>query len=566
MMKTKKSSGFPLILGYLGLFLVFEGIVILAPLAILAFYPNEWQGVLDFVLPGGIAIVLGLFLYFLFGFGKEKARFKKNDDALLLILIWVFAVLLGALPFYLTKFSAINFGNTDMNLTMSFSESIFESISGYATVGLTTFPSKAFLVADTSGVAGDFCPTYPAAHLFLFHRAWLQFIGGIGLILIVTSVISSKNNFRLYFAEGHSDKVVPNLAKSAKIIFMVYTGWVVLGAFSLWLCGMSPFDSLCHAISALAAGGFSTRQTNVYFYSTNAIFNGVYAVSSPIPMEAILCVLMLAGSTNFLLHTFLLRGKIKDFCKDIEIKFAFVFFVIAVLVASSSITFLYRSDPYSVSSEGTDIWTAFRYGFFLSVTSISTTGFNNFPDVRCLGEVGVFVGWLLMTVGGGAGSTAGGIKQYRVAILCKEFYWSLKYKNSSKRTINPHVIYRLGEEKEISEGTVSEARNYALLNLSFFAVGALALMFFPNLNFNDAFNEFMMGFSGTGLSFMDLNAYKLANPRGAYNGVLWILGIGMFLGRLEILPIYFAFSRVVIDPIERLIDKKKHAKINSEAN
>ncbi len=567
MMKERKSGGFPLILGYLGLFLIFEGIVILVPLLTLLFYKDEWQGCLNFVLPSVSAITLGLLLYFIFGFGKEKAKFKKNEDALLLVLIWVFAVLLGAFPFFLTKFPLINFGNSDMDLGMSFSESCFESISGYATVGLTVFPSKAYLVSDEiTNVALDYCPTYPASHLFLFHRAWLQFVGGIGLILIVTSVISSRNNFRLYFAEGHSDKVVPNLAKSAKIILLVYTGWVLVGALALWLCGMSPFDAICHAISALATGGFGTRALNVYAYSEMGIWNGLYSVSSPIPMEAVLCVLMLAGATNFLLHTFLLRGRLKDFAKDIEIQFSFVFFVLLTLICSLSIAFLYRSNPYAVESEGIDMLTAFRYGIFHSVTSMSTTGFCNYPDVRCLGEVGVFVGWILMAVGGGVGSTSGGIKQYRVALLAKEFYWSIKYKNSSKKTINPHVVYRLGEEKEVDPSSVGEARNYALLNLTFFVCGALALMFFPGVSFSEAFNEFMMGFSSTGLTYLDLVAYKANYSVGCYHGVLWVINIGMFLGRLEILPLYFAFRRIAIDPIEGIIEKKKRAKINSEVN
>lgn len=557
-MNSKKESNFGLILGYLGLFLVFEGLVVAIPLLTLVFYPSEWKGILDFAIPSGSAIVLGLILYFVFGFQKPKGRLKKNEDALLLFLIWLFAVLLGALPFFLTQFSSLNFNDSSMSLDMSFTESCFESISGYATIGLTVFPSKAFLIAE-GGVASDFCPTFGAAHLFLFHRAWLQFVGGIGLILIVTSVISSKNNFRLYFAEGHSDKIVPNLAKSAKIIFLVYTGWVAVGSLALWLSGMSPFDSLCHAMGALATGGFSTRAASVNFYSNYGIWNGVYSVSSPIAMEAVLCVLMLAGSTNFLLHTFLLRGKLKAFFKDIEVKFAFVLFIFATLVASFSIAYLYREDPYAVSGDGLDLATSFRYGVFLSCTSLSTTGYNNFADVRCLGEVGVFVSWILMTVGGGMGSTGGGIKQYRAALLFKEFYWSIKYKNSNKKTLNPHVVTHLGEEKEADPFVTAEARNYALLYLSVFVLGSMGLMFFPNIGFDTAFNEFMSAFSSEGLAFIDFASYKASNPIGCYHGILVILSIGMFLGRLEILPVYFAFHRVFVDPIENVLEKRKRS-------
>lgn len=560
----KLSSGFPLILGYLGLFLVFEGIVILCPLITLAFYPGEWQGFLNFLLPSIVAIVLGLTLYFIFGYKKEKGRFKKNEDALLLVLIWVFAILLGALPFYLTNFSFFNFNNENLNLGMTFSESVFESVSGYATVGLTVLPSKAYLSVDeVNKVMLDECLTYGAAHLFLFHRAWLQFIGGIGLILIVTSVISNKNYFRLYFAEGHNDKVVPNLAKSAKIIFLIYTGWVIFGSFALWLSGMTPFDAICHAMCALATGGFGTRALGIYTYSLYSTFNGLYSVSNPIAIETVLIILMLAGATNFLLHTFLLRGKLKEYLKDMEVHMMFLSFIIFSFVASFSITFLYDGGLDGVS-EGLDYATSLRYSFFLCATSLSTTGFNNFPEVRSLGEVGVFIGWLLMTVGGNAGSTAGGIKEYRVGLLFKEFGWSIKYRNQSKKTLSPRVIYHLGEEKEVDPNAVNEARNYTVLNLSLFVIGALAMMFFPGVSFEDAFNEFMTGFTGTGLGYMNLYAYRISHPLASYHGILWILSIGMFLGRLEILPAFYAFCRVFVDPIENIIEKKKRAKINRE--
>lgn len=553
----RRVSGFPLLLAYLGLFLVFEGVLMLVPLSVLIFYPAEWQGFLDFLIPGGSAIVLGLILYFIFGFKRERARFGKNDDSLLLVLIWLFAILFGAFPFYLSQFEVLNFNNPEMSLGMNFSESAFESISGLATVGLTVFPEKAFLTLDpTTGLAADSCSTYPAAHLFLFHRAWLQFIGGIGLVLLVTSLISSKNNFRLYFAEGHNDKIVPNLAKSAKILFLIYAGIVSFGAFALWLAGLSPFDAICHSAAAVATGGFGTRYESLYFYDHHPAFNGLYSPASPLAIEGIACVLMLMGATNFLLHTFLIRGKFKEFFKDIEVRLALFLLVFFTLVVSLSIVYSYDA-ALDGMQEGTDFGTSFRYGFFMVVTSLTTTGFSNFPSAKSLGEVAIYCSFLLQLIGGGVGSTGGGIKQYRIAVMAKEFYWSLRYKNDSRNTVRPHPIYRLGDEKEANPVVTAEANHFAFLFLLVFFLGSLALAAFPGVGFLDSLYEFMTSFTGTGLSCLDLFGYRASYGMAYYNGVLWIISIGMFIGRLEILPMYYAFRRIVLDPIERAYEARK---------
>lgn len=562
---SKRISGFPLLLAYLGLFLVFEGLVMLIPLLSLIFYPSEWQGVYDFLIPQGSAIVLGLLLYFSFGFKREKGRIGKNEDALLLVLIWVFATLLGALPFFLTQFREINFGNAEMSLGMNFAESIFESISGLATDGLSTFPEKAYLTFDPeTNMAVDACFTYPASHLFLFHRAWLQFIGGIGLVLLVTSLISSKNNFRLYFAEGHNDKIVPNLARSAKILFLLYFGLVSVGAFALWLAGLSVFDAICHSIAAVATGGYSTRYTNMYFYAEHPAWNGLYSPSSPLAIEGIACVLMLLGATNFLLTAALIRGRFKEFFKDIEIRTMLWLLVLFTLLISLSSIYLYDANLDGIA-EGMDPGTSFRYGFFLAVSSLTTTGLANFPNVKMMGQVALFGTFALQLVGGGIGSTAGGLKQFRFALLWKEFTWSLHFKNDSRNTLRSRSIYRLGEEKEVDPSTVAEANHYALLMLIVCFLGGCSLMLLPGISFTDGLIEFLMGFSSTGITVLDLVSYRASYPMAYYNTACWIVSLAMFLGRLEILPLYYAIRRVSLDPLERALEKRKRSKRNVEA-
>ena len=143
-MKFKKEAkGLRLVLGYFGLFMIVEGFVTLFPLTILAFYPQEWECYLDFLVPGGGYIGLGFLLWlFTIAFYKN-GKLGKNEDALLLVLLWISAFVIGAFPFWLTKFGVLNHQNPAINLNMSFTEAFFESTSGYSATGLTVLPLMA---------------------------------------------------------------------------------------------------------------------------------------------------------------------------------------------------------------------------------------------------------------------------------------------------------------------------------------------------------------------------------------------------------------------------------------
>jgi trk system potassium uptake protein len=540
----KPATGYRLIFGYLGIFVMFEGFVTLVPL-VMSFYPGESLCWLDFFIPGVGAIIVGAILYFSLIAGHPKAHFGKNDDSLLLILLWLCAFVIGSLPFYLAGVPALNGGVGHWNMT--FTESFFEAVSGYSATGLTVFPS--FL--DSPDTV-QYC-----SHVFLFHRALMQFVGGIGLVLIVAGALSDRYNLKLYFAEGHNDKLMPNLGKSAKLIFGIYFGYILLGTFSLWFAGMDLFDALCHSIAALATGGFSTRSTSFAYYQTmnGQNLNGISAFPvNALAMEIITMFLMLLGATNFVLHTFLLRGKWKQFFKDIEVRLAIIVIVFFTLATAASSIYLYNDGTVTHLNFAQSL----RYSVFNVISSLTTTGFGNASSVNALGEVAVFCGILLMAIGGGLGSTAGGIKQYRIALLLKDFAYSIRYHFSSSRVINPNPIYRLGDLREEDPSTSDEAHNYTLLFLLVFLLGALALAFLPGVSFLQALYDFVSSLSGTGLDAIGFSAYKAAQPV-AYPWLLIMLDLGMFFGRLEILPIHFALERVTVDSVKNVKHSHKMA-------
>ena len=491
----KTASGYRLILGYLGLFIAFIGITMLIPLFALIAYPQEAGDWYCFAAPGGGAIVLGIALFMLI-FKRDKAQLGKHQDAILLVLIWLVSIFVAATPFIVKG-------------QLSFTESIFETTSAFATIGLTVFNDACF-----------------ASHIFVLYRSIICFLGGIGLVLIITSAISDRYGLKLYIAEGHNDKLLPNLAKSARLILTIYIGIIVLGTGLYVLAGMPVFDAIIHSISAVATGGFSSSKDGLVAFQSTTNWPAVQAIS---------CILMILGAVNFLLHMFIITGRFKKVWRDSEIRtfliLCLVFipmFFLAVLANQN------WSDPLKALCEGS----------FTFISAITTTGFSNVASITSIGEVALFLVVICNIIGGGMGSTAGGIKQYRLAIACKSFYWSTRERLASSNYIYPHYVWRFGEQKEINGNDSSEAFSYIIIYIAILLLGGLATTFAAPVGttFGEGLFEFSNALSSTGLS----NGLCQANV-----GVQWCLIVGMFLGRLEILSIFFALYRIGRDILRK---------------
>lgn len=488
----KTASGYRLIFGYLGLFIAFVGIATLLPLFTYIAYPKEVGDWYCFVIPGSGAILLGSFMFGFLIAGRQKAQLSKHQDFVLLVLVWLTAIFISAVPFLIK-------GNLD------FTNAIFETTSAYATIGLTTFDEFDL-----------------ALHAFVIYRSLLCFLGGIGLVLIVTSALSDRYGLKLYVAEGHNDKLMPNLARSARLILTIYVAITGLGVALYVLAGMPVFDAIVHSISGVATGGFSSRSQGIMYF---ADFPNFWAI------QIISIFLMLAGATNFLLTFFLLTGRFKKFFKDCEVRLLCILFLIFIPVFTLSAYF---------GGQNLTFGKAFVTGSFTFVSAITTTGFSNIADLKLLGQTTIFLITIINVIGGGIGSTAGGVKQYRLAVALKSFHWSSKEATASSNTIFPHYIWRFGEEKEIDQKEISAAFSYILLYVLIMITGGfLVTIFQKGLDYGTGLFEFSNAISSTGLSF---GIYKNRPV-----GVRWTLIVGMFAGRLEIFPLYYAFYRIMRD-------------------
>ncbi|MFA0814627.1 MAG: TrkH family potassium uptake protein [Anaerofustis sp.] len=479
--KTEIAEGYRLIFGYLGYITVLVGGIILLPLLTLIFYPNEAGNAKYFAIPGICAILVGYMLTFLIR-GKTKGRLHQNQDAVIVVFSWIIAIVLSAIPWMLTG-------------QYNFTQAVFETTSGYSTTGLSV-------------VAVDSAP-----HIFLMFRSIMLFFGGVGLVLVMMSVLSDTYGMRLYNAEGHSDQLSANLAKSARLIISIYAGYILAGTLLYVLFGMSVFDALNNSIAALSTGGFSTHGANIGYYDS-------------VPIEAITIVLMLLGCTNFLVHLMLIQGKFKAFFQHCEVKF--MLFLTAFMMPFFMVLLM--------NGIAENLGDSARIAIFQIVTALTTTGFQTVPGFQTWSPALLLLMIVLMLIGGGAGSTAGGMKLYRVYVAMKDVGWSMRDKLTHKRVIRSDSVMRFGKKETVDATYRKGVYTFIGLYLIIFLIGSF-IYTCCGYSLQDSMFEFASALGTVGLS-IGVTSY------GAAPIILWTASVGMFIGRLEIYIVFIAMARI----------------------
>lgn len=481
--QTKKLIGFPLIFSYLTMFMVVIGVILLLPMIALFFDISEFRLSLNFLIPGLSFIIIGFVFHKRFT-NYEKSQLARHQDAILVVSTWILAILLSTTPMLL--------------LGYSFTEAAFEITSGYSTTGLT--------VVDVT----------QAPKILLLYRSFLQFFGGVGFVLVLTSAISDKLGMRLYQAEGHSDRLVPNLLKSGQIIMRIYIFYILLGIIFYVIFGMPLFDAINHSISAVATGGFSTKSQSIGYYQS-------------LEIEIVTIVLMILGGTNFFVHLLLFRKKFKDVFSHIELK---VFAIIAIVsIIFGTINVMNQMDVA--------FGTSLRISSFQLISAITGTGYQNIEGFTGLPSVLFFLIILTMILGAGTGSTAGGIKQYRIGLMAKSQFWQIKDMLSHKKTVRTKFINRLGKKMVIEQEDITQNYMFITTYIVVLLIGAFMMMLYGH-SFENSLFEFASALGTVGLSVGILNA-------SAPNFLLWTGTFGMFLGRLEFYVIFIAISKVALD-------------------
>ena len=463
-----------------GKLMVMIGLLVIAPVAILPFYPRDIGYAIYFLLPGLLSVLAGGLVC---AFGRRetyfiadrlKAQQHSNNTVLF---TWFWGIIVGAMPFFLSG-------------QLKFVQAIFESVSGWTTTGLS--------VMDVT----------QTPHIFLFYRSFMQYCGGLGFVLMMVMLVSGKRSMDLFNAEGHPDKLMPNLKQTAQTIFEMYIIFLIVGTAAYVICGMPLFDSLCHAMCSLSTGGFSTKLNSIGEYRS-------------LPIEIVTIVLMLIGTTNFAVLLLLLRGKWRQAFQVSEVRFLFLLLLIFVPVMALSL------------SGSMGFGAGLRHALFNAASALSTTGYatmsyENWPSFT----IGLMI--LLMLIGGGIGSTAGGLKLTRVYLILRMIGLNVKRKLLSQRCVDaPTYVKAQGRTKidgELCSDTVGFVGCYLLL----FLAGALLLTLTAGCGLETAMFEFASALGTVGLSI------GLTGPM-TNNATLIVEMIGMILGRLEIFIVLTGF-------------------------
>ena len=442
---------------------------------------NDWPA---FVGASLLTLFVGAILY-LSNRDSTTEHLELRQAFLLTNSAWISIALFGSLPFLLSE------------IDMSFTDAVFESTSGITTTGATVINN---LEATSHGI--------------LIWRALLQWLGGVGIIVMALAVLPmlSIGGMQLFKTESYEtpDKVVPKAASFAAGISIVYITLTVVWALMLWVAGMPLFDSIAHAMTTLATGGYSTRSDSLAAFNSSSI-------------EIIVIFGMIVGSLPFVHYLAITKKGLKNLFKDDQVKLFLTLIVFVVLIVS---IYLNLNDIPFLE--------ALRLASFNVISIITGTGFGT-SDFNNWGGFPTTILLILMFIGGCAGSTTCGLRMARIQVLVANA------KAQISKLIRPHaVVVSYYNQKPIPENVAESVMGFFFLYIISFAVIA-CLLGGLGLDLITAISGAASAIGNVGPGLGDI-----IGPSGTYQSIPELgklfLCAGMILGRLEIFAILVMFS------------------------
>ncbi|MDC3315738.1 TrkH family potassium uptake protein [Candidatus Thioglobus sp.] len=441
----------------------------------------------SFILSFTLTALGGLILWW--PFKDTKKDFRLREGVLIVVCFWIVLSLFGTLPFLIT----------DSISSLSFSEAFFESMSGLTTTGATVLSQLDDLPKS-----------------ILFYRQQLQWLGGMGIIVLAVAVLPllGVGGMELYHAESSGiakDRLTPKLRNTAIALWKIYVSLTVLCALGYFLSGMTIFDAVSHSFSTVAIGGFSTHDASIGYFNS-------------ISIEMIAIFFMFLAGINFSLHFLAWNNKsFIDYIKDSEFKT-----YVMVLVGSSVIVII----ALTLNAEyGSSIETI-RYSLFQTISIATTTGFTSQNYSSWPAAIPFFL-IMMSFIGACVGSTGGGIKVIRILVM---FRLGMKEIHKFIRP-NAQVSVKLNGSSINEKALVSVLGFFSLYAITFFII--LMLLMFTGLDQVTAYSATAatMNNLGPGLGDVAQNYGSLSET------AKWILSFSMLVGRLEVLTIIAIFHK-----------------------
>jgi trk system potassium uptake protein TrkH len=412
---------------------------------------------------------------------------RLRDGFLVTASIWVIASLVAAIPFTMTE------------PHLSYTDAVFEATSGLTTTGATTI----------NGLDG-------LPRSVLFYRQSLNFLGGMGIVILAVAIMPmlKVGGMQLFRAEStgpqKDSKLTPRIAETARALWLVYVGLTVACGIAFWIGGMSGFDAICHAMSTVATGGFSTHDAAFAHWD------------SPL-LEGIAIVFMLLGAVSFGLHWYAWRrATVAHYQADSELRMFLTLVVVATTVIGVANWF---NGHFATLGE------SLRRSLFQTVSHVTTTGFASHDFSQWPGMAPLAL-LMLAFVGGCAGSTTGGIKMARVQMVVRQGLREIK------QLVHPkgQFVVTLGG-KRVSESVVISVAGFCTLYIMSFLAVTLGLAS-SGLDHVSAFSAAaaMINNLGPGLGQVTWTTGSLSD------GATWLCSFAMVLGRLEVFTVLVLLS------------------------
>ena len=469
---------FRLVFKLTGKTLLVEAGALLLPLLVCLFYrENPLPFLLSIAMTGAVGLALSLI--------PSNDHFFPREGFFAVALIWLLMSAFGALPFFFSGFFP------------SYVDCFFESVSGFTTTGASILTA-----------------VEPLPRGILFWRSFMHWMGGMGVLILTIALLPSLGGRTLHVMRAESpgpivSKLVPKTSQSSKILYGIYCALTLLEVFCLRIAGMPWYDSLVHSFATAGTGGFGIKADSIGSYSTYC--------------QVVITIFMLVFGVNFNLYFLALLRNFRSLFKSQELWCYLGIFGVATALITANIYNLYHS-----------LGKALQLSTFQVASILTTTGFST-ADFDLWSDLSRSILFLLMFVGGCAGSTAGGLKVSRVMLLFKLIRRELRH------MLHPRSVGVVKlEGKRVDNATLNGVSAYFPIYFAYIAGILLYLSEEPNFNIESNLSATVSCFNNIGPGL------GLVGPVQSYTGYSnlskFVLSMAMLLGRLEIFPLWFALS------------------------
>lgn len=472
------------ILRIIGILLMLFSMSMLPPVIVGEIYQDgaSWA----FLIAFSVTLLTGILLWLMFR--NYNHHLTSRDGFMIVTLFWIVLSLFGALPLIIAK-----------HPHDSFTDAMFEAVSGLTTTGASVQTGLAFL-----------------PHAIRFYRQELQFLGGMGIVVLAIAVLPmlGVGGMQLYRAETpgpmKDSKLTPRITDTAKTLWYIYVGLTAACCLAYWASGMDFFDALGESFGTVSTGGFSMHDNSFSYYHNNLIYG-------------VAIIFMFLGGVNFSLHFLSLKNfSLKYYLADLEMRWYVAILAVTSIITVSILAF-YHIYPSIID--------AFFKGVFTVVSLATTTGFVNAHFETWPSFLPILI-MLIAMIGACGGSTSGGAKVMRFVLLTKQSTRELR------RLVHPRAIINIKFGRTaLHENTINSMWAFIAIYISLGVLLTLALMA-TGLDLSTAFSSMVASLANAGAAIGSVtDTFKYIGTPAK-----WILIFGMIAGRLEVFTLLVLFT------------------------